>query len=94
VQGNVFTWCQERFKAYPEGNKATDDTEDELVVKSTDSRVLRGGSFVYQASNVRSASRDNFVPTRRYNSVGFRPARTLPLGSFTALPPTAEGGRN
>ena len=33
------------------------------------------------------------VPTYRLYNVGFRPARTLPLGSFTALPPTAEGGR-
>jgi formylglycine-generating enzyme required for sulfatase activity len=94
VQGNVFTWCQERFKAYSEGNKATDDTEDELMVKSTDSRVLRGGSFYYLASLVRSAFRSPTVPTFRNYTVGFRPARTLPLGSFTALPPTAEGGRN
>jgi formylglycine-generating enzyme required for sulfatase activity len=93
AQGNVYTWCQERFKAYPKGNKATEDAEDEPVVTSTGSRVLRGGSFIDQASNVRSAARFNTVPTDRSNLVGFRPARTLPLGSFTALPPTAEGGR-
>jgi formylglycine-generating enzyme required for sulfatase activity len=93
VQGNVFTWCQERFKAYPEGNKATEDTEDDLVVTSTDSRVLRGGSFITPASLVRSACRSDYVPTNRYTNIGFRPARTLRLGSFTALPATAEGGR-
>jgi formylglycine-generating enzyme required for sulfatase activity len=93
AQGNVFTWCQERFKPYPEGNKATEDTEDELVVSSTDGRVLRGGSFLTPASYTRSAFRFPNVPTTRYNLIGFRPARTLRLGSFTALPPTAEGGR-
>ena len=34
-----------------------DDKEDDLVVSSTDSRVLRGGSFLDQASIVRSAYR-------------------------------------
>jgi serine/threonine protein kinase/formylglycine-generating enzyme required for sulfatase activity len=87
AQGNVFTWCQERIKAYPEGNKATEDTEDELVVTSTDSRVLRGGSFLSQASDVRSAFRINNVPSTRNSIFGFRAARTLPLGSLTALPP-------
>jgi formylglycine-generating enzyme required for sulfatase activity len=96
AQGNVFTWCQERYRIYPEGNgdKAVEDQEDDLVVKSTDSRVLRGGSYNLLASDVRSAYRsDNNVPTRWSLIVGFRPARTLRLGSFTALPPTAEGGR-
>jgi formylglycine-generating enzyme required for sulfatase activity len=95
VQGNVFTWCQERFKAYPTGagDKAAEDQEDGLVVTSTDGRVLRGGSFLTQASVVRSASRLNLVPTYRDSNCGFRLARTLPLGFFAALPPTAEGGR-
>ncbi len=70
-----------------------EDQEDELVV-ATDSRVMRGGSFVNQASVVRSAFRASDVPTSRDNIIGFRLARTLPLGTFTALPPTAEGGRS
>jgi formylglycine-generating enzyme required for sulfatase activity len=39
--------------------------------------VLRGGSFNNQASNVRSANRNNNVPTNRYILNGFRPARTF-----------------
>jgi formylglycine-generating enzyme required for sulfatase activity len=95
VQGNLFTWCQESYKQYPagKGDEAVEDQEDGLVVTSTDSRVLRGGSFLSRASVVRSANRFDSVPTLRNYSVGFRPARTLLLGSFTALPPTAEGGR-
>jgi formylglycine-generating enzyme required for sulfatase activity len=76
AQGNVFTWCQETFKAYPEANKVTEDTEDDLVVKSTDNRVLRGASFILQASYVRSANRSYLdVPTHRNYLIGFRPAQ-------------------
>jgi serine/threonine protein kinase/formylglycine-generating enzyme required for sulfatase activity len=95
AQGNVYTWCQERHKEYPagKGDGAVEDQEDELLVTSTDSRVLRGGCFYDPASHVRSAYRDLTVPTDRDLMLGFRLARTLPLGSLTALPPTAEGGR-
>ena len=64
---------------YPvaEGEEAVIDKEGKLVVISTDRRVLRGGSFNYQASLVRSSDRSNDVPPfRDYNS-GFRPARTF-----------------
>jgi formylglycine-generating enzyme required for sulfatase activity len=95
MQGNAYTWCQERARSYAQlkSGEVSDDKEDVLVVRSRDFRVLRGGSFVNRASDVRSADRYNSVPAERAISNGFRPARTLPLGSFTALPPTAEGGR-
>jgi formylglycine-generating enzyme required for sulfatase activity len=95
VHGNVFTWCQERYKEYPagKGGEVVVDQEDGLVVTSTDGRVLRGGSFYNLASAIRSAVRSYDVPTNPSTDIGFRPARTLPLGSFTALPPTTEGGR-
>jgi formylglycine-generating enzyme required for sulfatase activity len=95
VLGNVYVWCQERYKEYPagKGDEAVEDQEDGLVVTSTERRVLRGGSVAYQASLVRSATRDNDVPRSRSYIIGFRLARTLSLGSLTALPPTAEGGR-
>jgi serine/threonine protein kinase/formylglycine-generating enzyme required for sulfatase activity len=81
VQGNCYTWCQETYADYPvaKADEAVADKEGELVVTSTDSRVLRGGSFLNRTSNVRSAFRDNFVPTGRGNNFGFRPARTLLL---------------
>ena len=79
VQGNVFTWCQESLKAYPagKGDEAAEDQEDGLVVVSIRGRVLRGGSYLYQASNVRSAFRLNLVPASRTNINGFRAARTF-----------------
>jgi formylglycine-generating enzyme required for sulfatase activity len=93
VQGNMLTWCQESYKAYPQGKEATDDKEDGLVIVGTVGRLLRGGSFLHSAVYVRSAFRDTYVPSLRVDNVGVRPARTLPPGSFTALPPTLERGR-
>ena len=57
VQGNVFTWCQESYKGYPtkKNDEVAEDKEDELVITPTQSRVLRGGSFLSLASVVRSA---------------------------------------
>ena len=95
VQGNVFTWCQESYKNYPQrqDGKAAEDTEDDLVINKEIIRVLRGGSFFTQTSIVRSACRVNNVPTNRNDFKGFRAARTLLLVPFTVLPHTPEGGR-
>lgn len=63
-----------------EGEEAVEDKEvatDKIVVKSTLSRVLRGGSFRFQASYVRSASRPYDVPTNRDYDFGFRLVRTF-----------------
>ncbi len=78
VQGNVFTWCQESFKGYPQGEEVSEDKEDVLTIVSTNSRVLRGGSFSVPASYVRSSYRNSSVPSNRNSSLGFRLARTLP----------------
>jgi formylglycine-generating enzyme required for sulfatase activity len=90
VQGNAYTWCQESYKDYPtgKGEEAAEDKEDELVISPTQSRVLRGGSFLSRASYLRSATRLCYVPSYRYDDFGFRVARTLPLSPFTALQPT------
>ena len=95
IQGNLFVWCQESYKEYPsgKGEEAAEDREDGLVITSTDRRVTRGGSFADQSSRLRSADRDVSMPTYNNYNYGLRLARTFPLGSFTALPPTTEGGR-
>ena len=79
VQGNVYTWCQDRYRKYPagKGDEASADQEDGLVAKDTDSRVVRGGSFDTRASFVRSAYRVDTVPAFRVIYFGFRPARTI-----------------
>jgi formylglycine-generating enzyme required for sulfatase activity len=77
LQGNVFTWCQESYKRYLQGDEAIEDKEDDLVVVSTQYRVLRGGSFLDLASYVRSAYRNSYLPSLRTYDVGFRAARTF-----------------
>ena len=80
LHGNAWCWCQERTNDYPKTpGRAVEDKEDKVdIIKDKDARVLRGGSFVHPASNVRSAYRDRAVPTYRNLNIGFRPARTLP----------------
>jgi formylglycine-generating enzyme required for sulfatase activity len=69
MHGNNYEWCQDN---------AYDDKEDSIsIITDKKSRALRGGSFNYQASVVRSASRYLFAPTIRSNIFGFRPARTF-----------------
>ncbi len=77
MQGNVFAWCQERYRSYPQGkNVEIKDKEDIYSINMLNSRVLRGGSFAVQASDVRSSSRNFNGPANRLNTVGVRPART------------------
>ena len=78
VHGNAFNWCQENFKFYPMGNlaKASDDQDDRLSVISG-KRVLRGGSYNFGPSLVRSAYRNIMEPGNGYTDFGFRVARTF-----------------
>jgi serine/threonine protein kinase/formylglycine-generating enzyme required for sulfatase activity len=77
VLGNVYTWCQERYKSYPQnGERAKDDIEDIYSINNLEGRVLRGGSFLDRAPGGRCANRVGGVPTFRILNVGVRPART------------------
>ena len=77
--GNAVEWCQESAWRYIPGKdvKPSEDIEDNRDIKDKLRRVLRGGSFVDQASDVRSAYRNRNGPANRLNDVGFRPARTF-----------------
>ncbi len=79
LHGNDWEWCQDVAKAYGKGRdgKATDDVEDILDIDSGKHRVLRGGSFNYLPSLVRSAYRSRYLPANRLGYFGFRPARTV-----------------
>jgi formylglycine-generating enzyme required for sulfatase activity len=67
MSGNVWEWCLSKYKPYP---YRTDDGRD-VVDNSTDSRVLRGGSWDF-ISNICST-------TYRY---GNRPSFRLIISSF------------
>ena len=89
--GNGTELCQDIYNAYPKGEvaKEHEDKEEGIgIITDNNSRVLRGGGFASPALALRSALRLSHQPENRTSSVGFRVARTLPLGTFTALPPT------
>jgi serine/threonine protein kinase/formylglycine-generating enzyme required for sulfatase activity len=79
MHGNVWSWCQESYKDYPEakGDKVFHDREDTLGIEATRYRASRGGSFDSPATDVRCAFRHGEFPLTRYFNGGFRPARTI-----------------
>jgi serine/threonine protein kinase/formylglycine-generating enzyme required for sulfatase activity len=90
--GNAWEWTQSSYRSYPADSRArpAKDEEEPLAVNDDSLRVLRGGSFNLQAGFARSAVRFALLPSYRSYDFGFRPARTLPPGAFTALPLVPE----
>lgn len=80
MHGNDSEWCQDMYFQYPKSTdyKAIDDTEGTTSIPPKNSRVLRGGNFLYQSSDLRSASRSASEPSGHFSMFGFRVARTLP----------------
>jgi formylglycine-generating enzyme required for sulfatase activity len=73
MSGNVFEWCWDRYGTpYAGGTDPKGATTGFF-------RVLRGGSWDFDASNARCAQRDdNFNPDDAINFIGFR--AVLPPG--------------
>jgi formylglycine-generating enzyme required for sulfatase activity len=67
MAGNVWEWCHSLYKLYP--YKSDDGRENE---KSSDYRILRGGSFLNLSGNVRCAIRHGSSPDNRDLNFGFR----------------------
>jgi formylglycine-generating enzyme required for sulfatase activity len=73
MSGNVWEWCQDRYTS------DYDDcpTNGSAYTSSGSNRVIRGGSWYLFASYCRSAIRLNYSPGSRYDSLGFRVARSV-----------------
>ena len=65
--GNVFEWVVDWFGEY---------TDEELTnptgVETGTYKVLRGGSYFYEQSRLRTTSRDSISPLEQDSSIGFR----------------------
>jgi eukaryotic-like serine/threonine-protein kinase len=76
--GNMIEWCQGRYELYEPASAShiIDAINMKEYIDVETNRLLRGGSFSFQPSYVRSAYRDRYAPSSRPASDGFRPSRT------------------
>ena len=72
--GNLWEWTADWYGTYP------GSVTDPLGATTGSYRAYRGGSWQYSATGERAAFRGsgNGAPVNRFNTLGFRLARTVP----------------
>jgi formylglycine-generating enzyme required for sulfatase activity len=73
MHGNVWEWCWDWYGPY-----FREKQTNSLGPIAGEYRVLRGGAFVIEPRNLRSAHRYGNVPVQRLRIAGFRCARAAP----------------
>jgi len=75
--GNLWEWCEDAYESDVYKRYAK---EDFAIPTEGNSRVLRGGSWLYEDPRLfRGAYRNNYSPKNRNNRYGFRAARDITL---------------
>ncbi len=83
MHGNVWEWCEDRWHG---SYKGAPDDGGAWVDDGPPSRVMRGGSFLFDAGGCRSAFRWFRLPRARDDALGLRPASSS-LSNLTTSPP-------
>ncbi|MDR1239511.1 MAG: SUMF1/EgtB/PvdO family nonheme iron enzyme, partial [Treponema sp.] len=68
MSGNVYEWCWDWYG----GISSLEEIADPSGAAPGASRVIRGGSWYYNASDCAVAYRGNFIPNSRFSYLGFR----------------------
>lgn len=71
--GNVLEWCEDRW--HDSYEDAPRDGSAWLARAGAEGRVVRGGSWIFEARDLRAAYRFGTVPDDRFDNQGFRCAR-------------------
>lgn len=76
MHGNVFEWCQDHrhgnYEGAPRDGSAWIESGDDSL------RIIRGGSWLYDPRNCRSAYRYYYAPADRGGIIGFRVVCSAP----------------
>lgn len=73
IHGNVWEWCEDVWQVHLDTKAVTDPFEQHVSSQPvSQSRVLRGGSWVSHGRDCRSAIRYHFVASKRSSDNGFR----------------------
>ena len=70
--GNVWEWCHDLVEPYP-----TKPVLDPTGARTGTDRIVRGGSWLSSARDVRAANRRRLAPGHRGLYLGFRPVMTV-----------------
>ena len=70
MHGNVNEWCWDWYENY-----SSKSQNDPIGADSGFFRVFRGGSWIKNANDLRSARRDVLMPDDRFSNIGFRIVR-------------------
>ncbi|MBN1855009.1 MAG: SUMF1/EgtB/PvdO family nonheme iron enzyme, partial [Pirellulales bacterium] len=80
MHGNVSEWCQERDtpSSRDRNGSSANSNDFERSVQDSDSRIVRGGSFLDQPAALVSMARNKENSGKRKRQIGFRVARSYP----------------